>query len=62
MSFATPGMLSHCGLVIFNSSDLGWLPWSQSWIKNLVLPEEISEKAKMLLTDLLDTHLEGALK
>eukprot|EP01105_Mastigella_eilhardi_P020684 TRINITY_DN4949_c0_g1_i1.p1 TRINITY_DN4949_c0_g1~~TRINITY_DN4949_c0_g1_i1.p1 ORF type:complete len:4263 (+),score=1213.53 TRINITY_DN4949_c0_g1_i1:1567-12789(+) len=64
LAFATPGMLSHCGIVMFNAPELGWRAWFASWLQRLSLPlqpKDICEQAKQRIAELFEAHVEPAL-
>lgn len=52
LKYATPATVSRAGILYVNSSDLGWLPYVQSWLDKR---EDSSEKTN--LTVLFDRYV-----
>eukprot|EP00434_Breviolum_minutum_P018350 symbB.v1.2.016191.t1/scaffold1223.1/size130870/4 len=57
---ASPATVSRCGMVYLTPSDLGWEPFVRTWLSGL--PDQpFSEKAKDMIWNLFDTHVQRGL-
>jgi dynein heavy chain len=61
LKVASPATVSRCGMVYLTGSDLGWRPYTQTWLASLS-EELFTEKAKEMIWNLLDQNVDKALE
>lgn len=57
LSQASPSTVSRCGIVYMDTSNLGWLPYVQSWANRLQNDVIKSAELKKYLMSLFETYV-----